>query len=178
MTPAPDFAATGCQACHGVAADEQTAAVLADPAARAAMAAGFVKRRGGGAPLPPDTDIPEIVTIGTLSDAYEPVRLPHRKIVRALADRIAENTLAKTFHPTSETLCQGCHHNSAALPKPPACASCHGTMTATPSDGRPGLLGAYHLQCITCHERMGIEKPAATACTECHPLRSSTASQN
>ncbi len=180
MMPASDFAATGCQACHGVATDDQAAAVLADPAARAAMAAGAVKGRGAGAPapLPPDADIPEFVTIGTLSDAYEPVRLPHRKIVRALADRIADNTLAKTFHPTSETLCQGCHHNAAALPKPPACASCHGTKAATASDGRPALLGAYHLQCITCHDQMGIEKPAATACTECHPPRRSTASQN
>lgn len=178
VTPAQDFAATDCQACHGVSAADQTVAVLADPAARAAMAAGFVNRRGSGVPLPPEADIPEFVTIGTLSDAYEAVRLPHRKIVKALADRVAGNSLAKTFHQTSETLCQGCHHNAAALPKPPACASCHGTMTATPSDSRPALLGAYHLQCITCHERMGIEKPAATACTECHPPRKSTASKN
>jgi hypothetical protein len=177
-TPAPDFAANDCKACHGVSPAEQTVAVLADPDARAAMAAGFVNRRGGGVPLPPAADIPEIVTIGILSDAYEPVRLPHRKIVQALADRIAEDTLAKTFHQTSETLCQGCHHNATALPKPPACASCHGTMNGARSDGRPALLGAYHLQCITCHEQMGIEKPAATACTECHPPRRSTASQN
>ena len=30
---------------------------------------------------------------------------------------------------------------------------------------KPDLKTAYHQQCIGCHTEMGIEKPAATACT-------------
>ena len=31
---------------------------------------------------------------------------------------------------------------------------------------KPGLMGAYHLQCMGCHKEMGMEKPVS--CTDCH----------
>jgi hypothetical protein len=73
--------------------------------------------------------------------------------------------------PMPLTLCAGCHHQSPADINPPKCASCHGANPPGPGDGRPALMGAYHNQCMGCHTRMEIAKPAATACSECHPKR-------
>jgi hypothetical protein len=120
----------------------------------------------------PAEDIPEIVEIKSLSKQYEAARMPHRKIVQALVKPLADSRLAGAFHRDPGTICQGCHHNSPATRKPPACASCHGR----PFDGRnltrPGLQAAYHLQCMDCHRVMGVEKPAATDCTGCHKDKS------
>ncbi|MFO7497047.1 MAG: cytochrome c3 family protein [Desulfobacterales bacterium] len=178
MLPPQDFAARDCKTCHGISEVDQTPHVIKDPDARSAMASAAVSRRTPGIAMPPDVDIPEIVTIAAISDKYEAVRMPHRKIVKALAERVGDNALAKAFHNEPETLCRGCHHNAAVLPKPPACASCHGPMTLASMGARPSLIGAYHVQCISCHERMGIEKPAATACIACHPLRESKQNVN
>jgi len=118
-----------------------------------------------------DEDIPEKVIIKELVDKYEAVELPHRKIIHALVNNIKDNTLANYFHIEKGTPCQSCHHNSPADIKPPRCVSCHGK----PFDGanllRPGMKGAYHQQCMGCHKAMGIEKPNATDCTECHKER-------
>jgi mono/diheme cytochrome c family protein len=32
-------------------------------------------------------------------------------------------------------------------------------------------MAAFHQQCIGCHQSMGLEKPAATACADCHKER-------
>jgi hypothetical protein len=113
-------------------------------------------------------DIPEKVTIRVLSKDYEPVELPHRKIVLTLADGLKESELAKYFHTDIGTLCQGCHHNSPAALKPPQCASCHGQPFQEGDLFRPGLMAAYHQQCMGCHDQMKIEKPAARDCAGCH----------
>ncbi|MBW2367359.1 MAG: cytochrome c3 family protein [Deltaproteobacteria bacterium] len=113
-------------------------------------------------------DIPETVTIKTLEDKYEPVVLPHRKIVLKLADNLKDSQLAKYFHADKGTLCQGCHHNSPVSVKPPQCGSCHGKPFNESSLFRPGLMAAYHQQCMGCHHEMGIEKPANRDCAACH----------
>ena len=110
-------------------------------------------------------DIPEKLSIKSLSNQYEPVEFPHRKIVVSLFNRIAENKLAAYFHTSPMTLCQGCHHNSPESVKPPKCQSCHNKPFNEAKDA-PGLLGAYHQQCMGCHQAMHIEKPMG--CTECH----------
>jgi len=115
-----------------------------------------------------DDEIPEKVTIGILSDLYEPVALPHRKIVRTLLSNIRGDKLADYFHREKGTVCQGCHHNSPASMKPPRCAGCHGQPFDRSNASRPGLKGAYHQQCMGCHQKLKLAKPAATACTECH----------
>jgi hypothetical protein len=119
----------------------------------------------------PDSEIPEEVTIKILQKEYEPAKLPHRKIVHSLLNRIKEDRIAQYFHTDPGTLCQGCHHNSPAMKKPPACGSCHAKPFDVNNLLRPGLMAAYHQQCIGCHEQMGIEKPAANDCNGCHKAK-------
>jgi len=118
-----------------------------------------------------DEDVPETVEIKTLQNKYEPVKLPHRKIIYTLVKNIRNNKLANYFHTEKGTICQGCHHHSPAAKKPPACESCHGKPFNESDPFKPGLTAAYHRQCMECHREMGIEKPASTKCTECHRER-------
>ena len=115
-----------------------------------------------------ESEIPESVKIRKLSDRYEPSDFPHRKIVKKLFENIREDKLAAYFHADEGTLCQGCHHNSPVSKKPPACASCHSKPFDPKNPHRPGLLAAYHRQCIECHDAMGLEKPDTRQCTSCH----------
>lgn len=116
----------------------------------------------------PLSAIPETVVIKSLENQYEPVKLPHGKIVNALLQKINKNRLAGVFHKGSATACKGCHHNSPEIDKPPKCESCHGKPFMEEKMHVPGLMGAYHRQCMECHEAMGIEKPKSTDCTGCH----------
>jgi hypothetical protein len=118
-----------------------------------------------------DEDIPETVEIKRLMNLYEPVKLPHRKIVQTLVKNIQNNKLANYFHTETGTVCQGCHHYSPAVQKPPACESCHGLPFNANDPFRPGLMAAYHQQCMDCHREMGLAKPEATNCTACHRQR-------
>ena len=112
--------------------------------------------------------IPETVKIDLLSDRFEPAVFPHGKVVKALIDKTRDSKLAGYFHSEKGTLCQGCHHNSPSAEKPPVCSSCHGETIEGADAFRPGLVGAYHQQCIGCHKTMGIEKPDARDCNACH----------
>ncbi len=115
-----------------------------------------------------EADIPEKVVIKAISKAYEPVELPHRKIVATLVKNIKDKPLAQYFHREKGTVCQGCHHHSPPAVKPPQCGSCHGNSFQESNLFMPGLMAAYHQQCMGCHQKMGIEKPASTDCTACH----------
>ncbi len=116
-------------------------------------------------------DIPERVTIDALVDEYEAVDFPHRKIVKTMVAGIKDSRLATAFHTDPGVFCQGCHHNSPVSKTPPACITCHGKSVEPAQGGRPGLKAAYHQQCMSCHAAMQIEKPANTACNECHKKR-------
>ncbi len=116
----------------------------------------------------PADKIPEKVIIGKLSDRFEPAAFPHGKIVNALIDKTRDSRLAGYFHREKGTLCQGCHHNSPPAEKPPVCSSCHGKTVEGADAFRPGLVGAYHQQCIGCHTIMGIQKPDPRDCNACH----------
>lgn len=115
-----------------------------------------------------DLNIPKKVVIKELVDRYEPVEFPHLKIMQALKKNINNNKLATYFHPVEATLCRGCHHNSPAAGNPPKCGSCHGKPFNEKNLFMPGLKGAYHRQCMGCHNAMGIEKPANVDCAGCH----------
>jgi hypothetical protein len=115
-----------------------------------------------------EEDIPEKVIIKKLSKQYEPTELPHRKIVNTLMKNIQDSKITQYFHQDPGTLCQGCHHNSPVSKKPPSCASCHGEGLEGGYPYKPGLMAAYHNQCMGCHDQMGIEKPAKNDCTACH----------
>ena len=118
---------------------------------------------------PPDT-----LTLSSLARKYEAVSFDHE-----LHDSYAS--------------CVECHHHVAGKPPSnPACVSCHrqgitagsvACKTCHPADrfsesylndqnttkryhiDTPGLLGAYHLRCITCHEVIGT---GPTECLGCH----------
>lgn len=139
---------------------------------KAEIAEVILKSRKPNTGTYPVSDIPDKVVIKQLSDQYEPVEMAHRKHVSDLAKGMQDNQLAKYFHPDPGTLCQGCHHNSPASKTPPGCGNCHakphGQTAFNPQEAnRPGLLAAYHDQCMRCHKDMGV-KPVATACAECH----------
>jgi hypothetical protein len=116
-------------------------------------------------------DIPEKVVIKNLSKQYEPVDFPHRKIVNALVNNIKDNRLSGYFHSQEGTICKGCHHNSPVSKKPPHCGNCHGKTFDKENPLKPGIMGAYHQQCMGCHQEMDIKKPAG--CIDCHKEKKS-----
>jgi hypothetical protein len=115
-----------------------------------------------------DDHIPEKVSISIMADQYEAAIMPHRQIVSALYKKTENSGLASFFHDEPTSLCKGCHHHNPSAESFPKCASCHEFRVSGSQNGKPGLLGAYHGQCINCHQQMGIDKPVATDCTACH----------
>ena len=173
--------ATSCQNCHmgdktvaapvalGKTSSEESASE--NPGDKHAMdpeAAKLLEERTPTVATYPEEDIPEKVVIKILAKDYEPAELPHRKIVDTLMKGMKDNKLTQYFHDDPGTMCQGCHHNSPVSKKPPRCESCHGKPFDTRYPYKPGLMAAYHNQCMGCHDRMGVEKPASTDCTACH----------
>ena len=110
---------------------------------------------------------PDTVDIGVLSKQYGPVAFNHSAHVDYLKDA-AKGDLAKAFHNQPDTLCQGCHHNTPSGMTPPKCGTCHGKPFSKDEPARPGLMAAYHIQCIQCHQAMGVEPVKATDCKGCH----------
>ena len=153
-----------CQKCHMMPVSETEKVLNSD--AENSLAAEMLKSRKSVIGTYPEKDIPEKVVIKHLSKDYEPVDFPHRKIVHALMDKIKNNKLAGYFHSDEGSICKGCHHNSPVSKKPPQCGSCHGKAFDENNPLKPGIIGAYHQQCMGCHQEMGIEKPAG--CTDCH----------
>ena len=146
-----------CLMCHaklpeGADMDEATARIM-------------LEQRPVQAQIYEEQDIPEKIIIKELSDKYEPVEFPHRQIVNKIAQNIKDNKLAAYFHADKGTLCQGCHHNSPATKKPTSCKSCHGKPFNEKDMNKPGIMGAYHIQCMECHTNMKIDN---NDCTDCH----------
>ncbi len=116
-----------------------------------------------------ESDIPETVTVNVLESQYGPAAFPHRKIVYSMLKAVRESKMAMHFHGSEDALCQGCHHNSPVGKKPPMCRSCHGQPFNADKIHVPGLKGAYHQQCMGCHQAMKIEP---VGCTGCHERKS------
>jgi len=94
-------------------------------------------------------------------DLYEPVEFAHR--AHAKMSEMSGN-------------CVLCHHYNrpgSVL----ACSECHATETTSKNAdlSKPGLKGAYHRQCMKCHQECGL----ATECESCHAakMESSTTTQ-
>ncbi|QJB56851.1 sulfate respiration complex hexadecaheme cytochrome HmcA [Pseudodesulfovibrio sp. zrk46] len=118
-----------------------------------------------------DSDIPEEVIIGSLSDKFEASKLPHRKIVKRLLADMKGDKMAGYFHGQDALMCAGCHHNSPISKTPPKCGSCHNKPFDPARPDMPGLKAAYHGQCMGCHTAMKLEKPSNTTCNDaegCH----------
>ncbi|MDY6904440.1 MAG: cytochrome c3 family protein [Thermodesulfobacteriota bacterium] len=164
--PEMAFADKSCETCHYPVISREQAAGMDKKTAASVAGEVLAKLKDRFSPVP-DDKIPETVKIGVIADTYEPSRFPHRKVVRAIMEKIKTSDMAAVFHGDGQTLCTGCHHNSPASLTPPKCASCHG-QSSFARNGRPGLKGAYHGQCITCHQQMKVETVAATDCAKCH----------
>jgi hypothetical protein len=156
-----------CLKCHVVPVEELQ--WFSTPKAQISLARTALQSTQRAIPAHRSQEIPEIVTIQRLSEQYEAVKFPHRQIIDALKERMQESRLSLFFHNEKEAICQGCHHHSPASEKPPQCANCHGKQWDAKRPSMPGILGAYHLQCMGCHKKMNIEKPAE--CIECHELK-------
>lgn len=155
-----------CVSCHKPLEGDTEALMVAPKEVKAAEAMTLIAARPQTQMLPALDAIPETVTIGAMADEYKPSLMPHRKIVLSMVEKMNGSELAATFHATPEALCAGCHHNSPASLTPPKCGSCHAKPFQT--EGKPGLKAAYHGQCMGCHTKMKLEKPAATNCVACH----------
>jgi hypothetical protein len=92
-------------------------------------------------------DSPETVLLYELENEYQPVTFNHR--VHAEMSAMGGE-------------CASCHHYSEAG-KIESCKQCHAT-TASDDMHQPGLKGAYHRQCMKCHEKWSGE----TNCELCH----------
>jgi octaheme c-type cytochrome (tetrathionate reductase family) len=118
------------------------------------------------------------------SDDYEPVPFAHRihdeltggdcgvchhRYAMMEDDRVGEDLQA--LHAMFDTQlggpCAACHDDMASNP-PQACSRCHALPNESDDPARLGLKGAYHRQCIGCHERTIQPAPTPTACNACH----------
>ncbi|MDA3789923.1 MAG: hypothetical protein PF503_15680 [Desulfobacula sp.] len=165
QAPAKKDYSDSCKTCHSL---DQKQLESMEPAKAAKMALKNLSTHYKSVQI---DKIPENIVIDVLSSEYKPSQFPHRKMVQAIFLRVEQSDMAKVFHGDQAELCMGCHHNSPKTLEPPKCASCHskkGPDTRDGSDGRPGLKGAYHGQCITCHQKMEVKTMAATDCAKCH----------
>jgi class III cytochrome C family protein len=127
--------------------------------------------------LIPD-DVKDEMEIAKIEREYGPSPFPHLEIAQELTRISNESTLARHFHTDKMTICKGCHHLAPLDGKTgiPPCGTCH-TARDEPTSGTPTLLGAYHQQCLGCHEQMdpsGRDLPQD--CTGCH--KEKTPSEN
>jgi octaheme c-type cytochrome (tetrathionate reductase family) len=118
------------------------------------------------------------------SDDYEPVGFAHRihdeltggdcgvchhRYATAAGDRVGVDI--KDLHAPMDIKmggpCSSCHSDMAKNP-PQSCTRCHGLPNEPDAASRIGLKGAYHRQCIGCHERQFQPAPAPTECASCH----------
>lgn len=88
---------------------------------------------------------PEVATLGVLAQSYRPVTFSHGAHVKL-----------------SES-CTTCHHHSVGENGTPLCRSCH--TQPFQDQERPGLKGAYHRQCMNCHQSTG---KGPLTCDGCH----------
>lgn len=120
-------------------------------------------------------DAPETVTIDGLVDLYGPVEFNHKQ-------HIDIEPCSACHHHTVGTVptrwnCIKCHANSKEVASI-SCGDCHsrdrfGTQYLATLDNpelfhkeTPGLKGAYHLNCVGCHQEVG----GPTGCEDCHTM--------
>lgn len=92
---------------------------------------------------------PSTVVLDELENLYEPVVFNHRAH--------AQMTEFKGG-------CETCHHFSPPDTPHPACKNCHPTGIQHEDIAQPGLKGAYHRNCMKCHQEWDKD----TACEVCH----------
>lgn len=101
------------------------------------------------APSTAGTLPPDVILLADLQKLYQPVPFDHAAHVRMAA---------------MSTGCTACHHHTPAGSEHAACRTCHSTASVRDSLGMPGLKGAYHRQCLSCHR----EWSGQNGCSACH----------
>jgi hypothetical protein len=127
--------------------------------------------------ISPGAVLPDQIALDSLENLYDGVQFNHAGHIRLLKD------CAGCHHHTTGSLvedanCVRCHQNSSET-KVVACRGCHGAQPFSAEalrekranlklyhQDKPGLKGAYHLNCMGCHQKMG----GPTGCQDCHPL--------
>lgn len=122
-------------------------------------------------------DLPDMISLNSLVKNYDGVEFNHAEHIRLLKD------CAGCHHHTTGNLvedanCVRCHQNSSGT-KVVACRGCHSAQPFSAEalkekranlklyhQDKPGLKGAYHLNCMGCHEKMG----GPTGCRDCHRM--------
>jgi len=119
------------------------------------------------------------------NDDYEPARFSHRSHDNAYDGNCAVCHHRTAFHDPEDRVGQDMQelHAMMEIRLGPACSSCHGDMEDHQPEGcahchrlpneadnpaRPGLQGAYHRQCIGCHEGLPAASEVPTDCSGCH----------
>jgi len=118
-------------------------------------------------------DAPETVTIDGLSELYEPVEFNHAQHIEMAACSDCHHHTVGTV--STRWNCIKCHNNPQESDSI-SCSDCHtkdrfgSSYLATLDDPelfhkeKPGLKGAFHLNCIGCHQDTG----GPTGCEDCH----------
>lgn len=118
------------------------------------------------------------------TDFFEPVRFSHRthdvntgsecsichhRQSAGGDDRVGEDL--KAMHASIDVRiggpCASCHEDMTQKPQQ-RCSECHGFPNQADDRSRTGLKGAYHQQCIGCHEKQPPSANAPIDCASCH----------
>jgi len=108
-------------------------------------------------------DFPDQIELDSGGKDYRPTSFPHGWVVEQLYKSVVKNKLAFSFMPRLEVFCSGCHHHQPAGQRPAGCGSCHHAEGSLITD-HPGLVEAYHRQCLGCHQAMDLVQ----SCEGCH----------
>ena len=121
-------------------------------------------------------DAPETVTIDTLANLYKPVEFSHKR--HAKLARCKDCHHHTTGQEDMDPNCIRCHAHSPEA-STVSCKDCHTQKQFYPEQvtaaagnpnlyhiDKPGLKGAYHLNCVPCH----VKKNAPSHCEGCHAL--------
>ncbi len=120
-------------------------------------------------------DAPDTVTINALADLYQPVEFSHKRHTKLT--RCKDCHHHTTGQQDMDVNCVRCHAHSPEAGTV-SCKDCHTQkqfypeqVTATDNPNlyhidKPGLKGAYHLNCVPCH----VKKNAPSDCEGCHAL--------
>ncbi len=96
----------------------------------------------------PLSEAPDTLLLKELADEYQPVHFNH-KLHASMAEM--------------KDSCSACHHFSPPGQIPP-CKDCHESQVNPKNLSQPGLKGAYHRQCLSCHREWSHD----TKCIVCH----------
>ncbi len=158
----------GCAGCHAdMPAGGQDSCAVCHRGSVNAAAGNVQAGKVVHAPVPAGS-IPEKVTIDMLSNEFEPVVFPHRKVYEIMLRGVKDSALSDAFH--VQSMCMACHHHTPGenIANPPNCSACHDrSISPAKASKAPYLKTAYHQLCIGCHTSMDV-KPAALDCAGCH----------